>query len=81
MKNMVSIDGDLLHEPGEVAQPMGLSRRRLFELAVDDYSNRHREKQMLRKLNEVYAAPVEPAEKWLLKISKEKFIRTAKESW
>jgi hypothetical protein len=36
---------------------------------------------MLRRLNEVYSGPLEPAEKRLLKGFKTKFSRTVTEPW
>ena len=60
---------------------MGLSRSRLFALAVGDFLQRQRRDQMLLRLNEVYADGVEPAERRLLKGIKAKVRRTAKERW
>ena len=66
MKTAVSIDDGLLRQVDETARLMGLSRSRLFTLAVGDFLNRQRQDQMLHQLNEVYAN--EPGEKVLLKI-------------
>ena len=53
MKTAISIDDVLLHEADETARRMGLSRSRLFALAVGDFLHRKREEQMLLRLNEV----------------------------
>ncbi len=55
MKTAISIDDALLQEADEAARRMGLSRSRLFALAVGDFLERQRREQMLRRLNEVYA--------------------------
>ena len=81
MKTAISIDGELLHEADETARLMGLSRSRLFALAVGDFLKRQRAEQMLLRLNEVYANSVEPAERRLLKGIKAKVRRTVKETW
>jgi hypothetical protein len=79
MKTGISIDDGLLQEADKTARLMGLSRSRLFAVAVGDFLKRQRQEQMLLRLNEVYAN--EPAEKRLLKGIKAKVRRTVKERW
>jgi metal-responsive CopG/Arc/MetJ family transcriptional regulator len=81
MKTAISISDELLHDADETARSMGLSRSRLFALAVGDFLQRKREEQMLLQLNEVYANGMEPAEKRILKGIKAKAGRTVKERW
>jgi metal-responsive CopG/Arc/MetJ family transcriptional regulator len=79
-KTAISIDDSLLHAADDTARRLGVSRSRLFALAVGDYLERQRRDQMLQRLNYVYA-DVEPLEKRLLKGMKAKARRTAKERW
>jgi hypothetical protein len=81
MKTAISIDDGLLQEADETARLMGLSRSRLFALAVGDFLQLQRRQQMLLRLNEVYADSVEPAERRLLKGIKAKVRQTVKERW
>jgi hypothetical protein len=81
MKTAISIDDGLLQEADETARLMGLSRSRLFALAVGDFLQRRRLEKMLLRLNEVYATGAEPAEERLLKGIKGKVRRTVKERW
>jgi len=81
MKTAISIDDALLQEADETARLMGLSRSRLFALAVVDFLQRQRREQMLLRLNEVYGNGVEPAERRLVKGIKAKIRRTVKERW
>ena len=81
MKTAISIDGGLLQEADETARRLGLSRSRLFALAVGDFLQRQRREHMLLRLNEVYASGMEPAEKRLLKGIKARVRRTVKERW
>jgi metal-responsive CopG/Arc/MetJ family transcriptional regulator len=81
MKTAISIDQGLLQQADKTARRMGLSRSRLFALAIGDFLQRQQREQMLRRLNEVYAEDVEPAEKRLLKGMQAKLRRAAKESW
>jgi len=75
------MDDGLLQEADETARLMGLSRSRLFALAVGDFLQRRRREQMLLRLNEVYAGGMETAEKPLLKGIKAKVRRAVKERW
>jgi metal-responsive CopG/Arc/MetJ family transcriptional regulator len=81
MKTAVSMDDDLLRDADQTARQMGLSRSRLFALAVGDFLQRHHQQDMLRRLNEVYRGGLEPAEKRLLKGIKAKVHRAVRERW
>jgi metal-responsive CopG/Arc/MetJ family transcriptional regulator len=81
MKTAISIDDRLLQEADETARLMGLSRSRLFVLAIGNFLGQRRREQMLLRLNEVYAGAVEPAEEPLLKEIKAKVRRSVKERW
>lgn len=81
MKTAISIDDGLLRQADETARLMGLSRSRLFALAVGDFLNRKRQDQMLYRLNEVYANEPEAGEKVLLKRIKAKAGSTVQERW
>jgi metal-responsive CopG/Arc/MetJ family transcriptional regulator len=81
MKTAISIDDGLLRDADKAARLMGLSRSRLFALAMGDFLERQRGEQMLRRLNEVYADAAEPAEKRLLEGIKAKARPAAKERW
>jgi metal-responsive CopG/Arc/MetJ family transcriptional regulator len=81
MKTAISIDDEILREADQEARRMGLSRSRLFSMAVGEFLRRQRQEQMLLRLNEVYANQTEPAEKSLLKGIKAKTRRTVKDPW
>jgi metal-responsive CopG/Arc/MetJ family transcriptional regulator len=80
MNVAISIEDAMLREADETARRMGLSRSRLFALAVGEFPQRHRQEQMLVRLNEVYADQSKPVEKHLLKAMKGKVGRTMRES-
>jgi predicted transcriptional regulator len=81
MKTAISLDDGLLQQADETARLMGLSRSRLFAVAVGEFLQRQRREQMLLRLNEVYANGMEPAEKRLLKGMKARVRTTVKERW
>jgi metal-responsive CopG/Arc/MetJ family transcriptional regulator len=78
MKIAISINDALLQEVDEAARLMGLSRSRLFGLAVTDFLRRQRMERMLLQLNEVYA---ESAGQPLLKKIKTKMRLTIEDRW
>lgn len=73
------MDERLLRDADKTTRMMGLSRSRIFALAVGDFLRRQRQERMLLRLNEVYANGAEPAEKRLLKGIKAKVRTTVKE--
>jgi predicted transcriptional regulator len=81
MKTAISIDDALLHEADQTARLMGLSRSRLFALALADFLRRRRKEQMLLRLNEVYANGIEPGEKRPLAGIKAKVRPVLKDRW
>ena len=81
MKTAISIDDGLLQEADKTARLMGLSRSRLFAMAVGDFLQRQRREQMLLRLNEVYAGGMEPAETPPLQGIRAKVRRAVKERW
>ena len=81
MKTAISIEDALLRQADQAARLMGLSRSRLFALAVGDFLKRQQREQMLHQLNEVYANGVEKAEKRLLHGIKTKMRQTLTERW
>ena len=81
MKTAISIDDGLLREADETARRIGVSRSRLFAMAVEDFLQQERAEQMLLQLNRVYAGGLEPAEKRLLEGVKAKVRRTLGKSW
>jgi metal-responsive CopG/Arc/MetJ family transcriptional regulator len=81
MKTAISIDDGLLQQADQTARLMGLSRSRLFAVAVRDFLQRQQQEQMLVRLNEVYANAPDSSEKRVLKGIKSKFRRTLKDQW
>ena len=55
MKTAISVADQLLHEADRTARQMGLSRSRLFSVAVEEYLRQRRQQQMLEQLNQAYS--------------------------
>jgi len=81
VKTAISIDDRLLQEADETARLMGLSRSRLFALALVITCNDSVRNRCCTGSTKFYASAAEPAEKRLLKGIKAKVRRTVKERW
>jgi metal-responsive CopG/Arc/MetJ family transcriptional regulator len=77
MKTAISLDDALLHEADKTARKMGLSRSRLFAVAIAQFLQRQKQEEMLLQLNDVYAGGMTPVEKRLLRGMKAKARRIA----
>lgn len=81
MKTAISVDDELVREADGAAHEMGVSRSRLFSLAMESFLRSRRQAAATEQLNRVYAAPPTPAEKALTARMKAKFRTTIKERW
>ena len=54
MKTAISLSDTLFEKAEQTANFMGISRSRLFVLALEDYITKHNGEMVTRKLNEVY---------------------------
>lgn len=75
VKTAISLDDGLLREADETALRMGLSRSKLFAVALSEYLKRKKQEQMLLQLNEVYASGPTADEQRLLKGMKARLRR------
>jgi hypothetical protein len=71
------MDHGLLQEADDAARRLGVSRSRLFVLAVRDFMERQRRERMLLRLNQAYAG-AEPPEESLLNGIKAKVRQAVK---
>ncbi len=78
MKTAISLNGELLKEADQTARALGLSRSRLFSLALENYLRNRRQEQLLDQLNQAYSNDTNPTETPNLKA---KFRPTVKDRW
>jgi metal-responsive CopG/Arc/MetJ family transcriptional regulator len=81
MKTAISLDGQLLTEADRTARQMGLSRSRLFSLALEAYLRHRRQEETVEQLNRAYAGKPDPASAATLKRMKAKFRSTIRDRW
>ena len=55
VKTAISIDDSLLEETGNIAQELDIPRSQVVSLALEDYIRRHKNKQLLAQINDVYS--------------------------
>ena len=73
MKTAVSLDDDRLVEADRAARDIGISRSRLFSLALEGYLQERRNARILEQLNRVYAGGANAGEKRTTARMKTKF--------
>jgi antitoxin MazE6 len=80
VKTIISLD-DALLQADETARLMGLTRSRLFAVALEEFLEHQRKERMLRRLNIVYASSANVPADHLLQGIKSKVRRTLTERW
>jgi metal-responsive CopG/Arc/MetJ family transcriptional regulator len=55
MKTAISIEDKVYRNAEDTAARMGLSRSRLYTLAIEEYIQKHRSDELLEQLNAVYS--------------------------
>ena len=78
MKTAISLDTNLLKEADQTARALGLSRSRLFSIALENYLRQRRQEQILERLNQVYSDELKAAPAPNIK---GKFRATVKDRW
>lgn len=81
MKTAISVDDDLITEADHAAREMGVSRSRLFSLALESYLRNREHARILEQLNRVYTGEAGKTDKVMAKRLKAKFRGTITENW
>jgi len=81
MKTAISLEDELLLEADRTAREMGVSRSRLFSIALEAYLRKRRNQEILGQLNKVYAGEPSPDERQTVAGMKRRFRSTIRESW
>jgi metal-responsive CopG/Arc/MetJ family transcriptional regulator len=81
MKTAISLEDELLLKADHAARQMGVSRSRLFSIALEAYLRKRRNREIVDQLNKVYADAPSPEERRTVKGLKKRFRSTLRESW
>lgn len=80
MKTAISLEDELLMRADRTARQMGISRSRLFSVAIEAYLRWRQNQEILGQLNEVYAGESSPEERQTVAGMKRRFRSTIRES-
>ena len=81
IKTAISLQKSLFEEAETLARKMKVSRSRLFVLALENFIREQENKELLAKINAVYAGEPDKAEQILRKKSKETHRRIVRGEW
>lgn len=81
MKTAVSIQKSLFDQAERIAREMGISRSRLFSLALEDYIRREQNRELLTQINAAFANEPDAIEKSLRLKSRSTHRRIVKGEW
>jgi metal-responsive CopG/Arc/MetJ family transcriptional regulator len=81
MKTAISVDDELIKLADRAARKLGVSRSRLFSIALERFLRERRNEEMLEKLNSVYGANPDPEEPKLVAGLKSKFRSAVTDRW
>ena len=62
VKTAISVQEALFEQAEKIAKEMKISRSRLFNLALEDFVLRYRNRELLKQINEAYADLPDPKE-------------------
>ena len=63
IKTAISLHEQLFRQAESMAREMKMSRSRLFAAALEEFINRHQNRQLLYKINEAYAERPDDSER------------------
>lgn len=80
-KAAVSIDEELFAKADTLAADMGVSRSRLYAVALDSFLKRHENELLLAEINAAYSSPPTPEEKETQAIMSDYMRRMTEGEW
>jgi hypothetical protein len=81
MKTAISVNDELMEVADRTARELGVSRSRLFSLAMQDFLKNLRREKIVAQLNAVYSGEPPGEERPPAERMKAKFRATIKDKW
>jgi metal-responsive CopG/Arc/MetJ family transcriptional regulator len=81
MKTAISLDDEILKSADDAAKQMGVSRSRIFSMAMQEFLRRRRHLSVVEQLNEVYRDAQPATDSRVLAGVKRKVRNTLKDRW
>lgn len=71
LKTAVSIRRDLAEKSDDLARELGVTRSRLYAMALEEFVRKHEDRRLFEQLNEAYADGLDAEERRLLTRTKD----------
>jgi metal-responsive CopG/Arc/MetJ family transcriptional regulator len=81
IKTAISLHKNLFEQAEELARKKKVSRSRIFVLAMEEYLRRQENRDLLGRINQVYADNPDSAEKTLRRKSRRSHRRVVEGQW
>ncbi|HEU0292478.1 MAG TPA: hypothetical protein VFR47_07065 [Anaerolineales bacterium] len=81
IKTAISIDKSLFAQANALARKLKISRSRLFVLALEDFIQEQQNRELLEKINAVYADEPDATEKTLRRKARKSHRRLVEGQW
>lgn len=81
VKTAISIQEPLLRQVDSLAHQMDIPRSQLFVMAVEEFIQQHRNRELLEQLNSAYADAPDPTEQSHLTRMKSKHKQLMEDQW
>jgi metal-responsive CopG/Arc/MetJ family transcriptional regulator len=81
IKTAISLEKPLFEKIEALAKELRISRSRLFVLAAQDFLERHRNRELLKEINNAYSDMPTAEEDKLLAEMRERHTDVVKEQW
>ncbi len=81
IKTAISIDKSLFRQANALAHKLKVSRSRLFVIALEDFIRQQENREILEKVNAIYADEPNEAEKELRLKMRQSFRRLVEGQW
>ena len=81
MKTAISIEKNLFDQAENLARTMKVSRSKLFVIALQDYIEHQKNKEMLAKINDAYSDEPDATEHALRRKSRRQHRRIVEREW
>lgn len=81
IKTAISIEKELFEQAEKLARDMKVSRSRLFVIALQDFIEQQKNKEMLAQINAAHAEEPDPAEQALRAKARREHRRVVEGEW
>lgn len=81
IKTAISIDKSLFAQANALARKLKVSRSRLFVLALEDFIQEQQNRELLEKINAVYAGEPDETEKIMRRKARKSHRRLVEGQW